>query len=124
MVVMSSIKQSEVAKHAFASAQSNSEVIIKLGTPIVIGWLVSGSINVSAASGDADLALPVSGPKGKGQIFVIASKSGGEWSYSRIDVEIEGLPARINLLAVPTAAAPTAAPGESINLTRDRKSVV
>ena len=117
MVVMSSIKQSDVAKHAFARAQSNPAVIEKLGTPMEIGWLVSGSINVSTASGDADLAMPISGPKGKGKIFVVAAKSGGEWSYSRMDVQIEGLPARINLLAVSTAAAPTATPGESINLT-------
>ena len=40
----------------------------------------------------------ISGPKGKGTIYVVAKKSAGEWSYSRMEVEVEGQPGRIDLL--------------------------
>ena len=65
-LVMSSIKGSDVATEAMSRARSNPTVMQQLGTPIDEGWFVSGSINVSTGSGDADLALPISGPKGKG----------------------------------------------------------
>jgi hypothetical protein len=104
--VMSTIKGSDVAKEAMARAQSNPAVAQRLGAPIEEGWLVSGSVNVSTGSGDADLALPISGPKGKGTVYVTAQKSAGEWTYSLMQAAIDGSGERIDLLAPPSAGQP------------------
>ena len=105
-VVVGAIRGSDVAKEAFARAQSNALVMQRLGAPISEGWFVGGSINVSTTSGDADLSVPISGPKGKGTVYVTAQKAAGTWTYSLMQAAIEGSGERIDLLARAQAAAP------------------
>src|ERR1700680_748402 len=62
-LVMGAMRGSDVVKEAVARAQSNPLVGQRLGAPINEGWFLSGSINVSTGSGDADVAVPISGPK-------------------------------------------------------------
>ncbi|MGZ4732314.1 MAG: cytochrome c oxidase assembly factor Coa1 family protein [Terriglobales bacterium] len=104
-LIMGAIRSSDVAQASMATAKSNRRVLQQLGAPIEEGWLLSGSVNVSNASGDADLSVPISGPKGKGTIYVTAHKSGGRWNYSLMQVAIDGSDERIDLLAA--GAAPT-----------------
>jgi len=99
LLVMGSIRSSDAYQQALAKAKANPEVALRLGQPIQPGWFISGSINVSGPSGDADLSIPISGPKGKGTVYVVGKKSAGEWSYTRMEVEVEGQPGRIDLLA-------------------------
>ena len=99
LLVMGSIRSSDAYQQALAKAKVNPEVVLHIGQPIQPGWFVSGSINVSGPSGDADLSIPISGPKGKGTIYVVGKKSAGEWTYTRMEVEVEGLPGRVDLLA-------------------------
>lgn len=77
-----------------------------LGSPINEGFLVSGNtnVNVNGASGEANLSIPISGPKGKGTIYVAANKSLGRWNYSGLVVEIEKTHQRIDLLRSSAAA--------------------
>ena len=89
-VVMGSMKSSDAYKQAVAKARANSTVVEKLGTPIAEGYFVSGNINVQNDSGNADLQIPISGPKGKAVIHAVATKSAGKWEYSRLTVSIEG----------------------------------
>ena len=98
-LVMGGIRSSDAYQQAMAKANASPEVVVRLGQPIKPGWMVSGSINVSGPTGDADLAIPVSGPKGKGTIYAVAKKSAGQWTFSRLEVEIEGQPGRVDLLA-------------------------
>ena len=91
-VVMGSIKSSDAYKQAVARARANPTVVEKLGTPIAEGYFVSGNINVQNDSGNADLQIPISGPKGKAVIHAVAVKSAGQWEYSRLTVTIEGQP--------------------------------
>ncbi len=104
-LIMGAIRSSDVAKASVATAQSNRQVVQQLGAPIEEGWLLSGSVNVSNASGDADLSVPISGPKGKGTVYVTARKSAGRWHYSVMQVAIDGSDERIDLLAGAAAAA-------------------
>jgi hypothetical protein len=97
--IMSLLKNSDVAKQALARARSNPGVVEHLGTPIKAGWFVSGSINLHDSSGDADLTMPISGPKGKGTIHLTAHKSAGTWTFSVLQVELEGSKEKIDLLA-------------------------
>jgi hypothetical protein len=49
----------------------------------------SGKTNVTGLSGEAELAISISGRKGKGTIYVIATKSAGEWQYSKLIVKTD-----------------------------------
>jgi len=110
-LILGAMRGSDVAKEAFARAQSNSLVGQRLGTPITEGWLVGGSINISNSSGNADLSVPISGPKGKATVFVTAEKTAGKWDYSVMQASIEGSSERIDLLAgAPAASAQSNSP--------------
>jgi hypothetical protein len=80
MIVFSAIKSTEPYKEAPAKAKMNPEVIEALGSPIKEGFFVSGNSNVNGAAGEANLAIPISGPKGNGTIYAKAAKSLGRWS--------------------------------------------
>jgi hypothetical protein len=95
--VFGALKSSDVYKTALGRAKANPQVVAALGTPIEDGMLVSGNTNTNGASGHADLSIPISGPKGKGTIYAVAEKSAGQWSYSRLEVEIDKTKERIDL---------------------------
>jgi len=102
--VFSAVKSTDVYKDALARAKSHPAVIEALGSPVTEGFLVSGNTNVNGASGEANLAIPVSGPKGKGTIYVGAKKSLGRWDYSGLVLEIADTHHRIDLLGSPAGA--------------------
>ena len=104
VVVFSAMKSTDVYKDALSQASGNSAVIEALGTPIKDGFLVSGNTNVNGASGESNLAIPISGPKGKGTIYVSAKKSLGQWKYSGLVVEVGQTHERIDLLQSPAPA--------------------
>jgi hypothetical protein len=95
------MKSSEPYQHAVVMASQSAQVRAQLGSPVTPGWYASGNINVSGDSGNADLAIPLNGTLRHGTAYVTAKKSEGTWSYQRLEVEIEGLPDRINLLPTP-----------------------
>jgi len=96
-VAMGAMKSSDAYKQAVAKARANPTVVAKLGTPIVEGYFVNGNINVQNNSGNADLQIPISGPRGKAVIHAVATKRAGNWEYSQLTVAIEGQP-ELNLL--------------------------
>lgn len=93
------IKSSEVVKDGVRRAQENPDVLLALGEPIKEGWWITGSINTSGPTGNADVSIPLKGPKGKGTLYIVAYKEAGEWNYERLEVEVEGQAERIDLLA-------------------------
>ena len=94
-----SFKTSEVYQQGLARAQANEEVQAKIGEPIEAGFFTSGSIEISGASGRADMAIPISGPKGSATIHAVANKSAGRWSFTTLEVAVNGAASRIDLLA-------------------------
>ena len=101
LIVFSAMKSTDVYKDASARARADSAVTDALGQPIKEGFLVSGNTNVNGAAGEANLSIPISGPKGKGTIYAAANKSLGRWNYSGLIVEIAETHQRINLLQSP-----------------------
>lgn len=95
--VFSMFRSSEPYQQAMERARRNPQVVAALGTPIEPGWLMTGNLNESGASGEAELSIPISGPKGKGTIFVSARKSAGKWEFRALIVELDG-GERIDLL--------------------------
>ena len=98
VIVFSAMKSTDVYKQALARAKADPAVIEALGSPIKDGFLLSGNTNVNGASGESNLAIPISGPKGKGTIYVAANKSLGRWNYTGLVVEIAKTHQRIDLL--------------------------
>jgi hypothetical protein len=98
-IVFGMMKSSDAYKQALAKARANPYVQEALGSPIEDGILVMGKINVNGSSGHADLAIPVSGPDGDGTIYVVASKSAGQWAMKRLVVDIKATNERIDLMA-------------------------
>jgi len=92
------MKSTDVYKEALARAKADPAVIEALGSPIKDGFLVSGNTNVNGASGESNLAIPISGPKGKGTIYASANKSLGRCNYSGLVVEVGQTHERIDLL--------------------------
>jgi Cytochrome oxidase complex assembly protein 1 len=88
--VFSILKSSDVYKIAVSRAESDQRVIAALGTPIREGLVPSGKTNVNGASGEADIAIAISGPKGKATIYAVGTKSGGEWNFSKLAVQVDG----------------------------------
>ena len=98
VIVFSAIKSTDVYKEALARAKADPAVIEALGSPIKDGFLVSGNTNVNGASGESNLAIPISGPKAKGTIYLSVTKSLGQWNYSGLVVEVRQTHQRIDVL--------------------------
>jgi len=96
-VVFGFIKSSDAYKEAVARAKAEPAVIQNLGSPIEEGLFVTGNINVSGASGRADLAIPISGPNGEATVYVEAVKSAGQWTFSKLIIEVKKSGERIDL---------------------------
>lgn len=92
------VKSSGVNKEAIAKAKMDSGLMHALGSPIKEGIFVTGNMKISGASGQADLTIPISGPKGKATLYVLATKSADKWKFSTLEVAISGSGERINLL--------------------------
>jgi hypothetical protein len=117
-LIMSWMRSSDVALEAVARAQADPAVVQRLGAPIEEGWLTSGSINVGAGgSGDADLTVPISGPKGNATVYVAARRIAGVWNYSQMIAGVAGSGEKIDLLAAssrtPSATASATPPAIS-----------
>lgn len=101
MLVFGMIKSSDPYTDSLAQALANPEVQAALGSPIEAGFGVMGNINVSGSSGDADLSYTITGPQDSASVFVVAEKSGGQWYYSTMEVQVLATADRIDLLAGP-----------------------
>ncbi|MEA5444089.1 cytochrome c oxidase assembly factor Coa1 family protein [Cyanobium gracile] len=97
-LVFGLIKSTTPYQQALAKAQKDPVVISRLGTPIRGGLLVSGSVNLSGGTGQANLAIPLQGSKGSGTLYVEARQSAGTWTYSTLTLQPDGVGEPISLL--------------------------
>jgi hypothetical protein len=96
-VVTGSIKSSDAYEEAMTRARANPDVVMALGEPIESGFWISGTINVNGASGNLNVSIPISGPKGSGTLYVVGRKSAGRWQYSMMEVELPGRDSNIDV---------------------------
>jgi hypothetical protein len=90
------LKSSEPYQTAVARAKANEKVVAALGTPIDDSFPM-GKVNTNNDTGDADLSIPLSGPKGKATVYVVGTRSGGVWTYSKMSVTITGSGEEVDL---------------------------
>ena len=100
-LVFGMLKSSEPYQHAVDVAIHDTRAALELGDPITTGWYATGNINVSGATGGAELEIPLHGKLRRGTLYVTARKSGGTWRYQRLELAVDGETERINLLASP-----------------------
>ena len=96
--VFGALRSSDPAKIAIQRAEANPVVASRLGTPLKMGLFVSGIVNVNGASGHAEMQVPVTGPRGRGTIYLIANKSLGRWEFSALEIALKNNAERIDLL--------------------------
>lgn len=89
-LLFSLIKNVEPYQHGVELAQRDPRVTAALGTPVEPGFFPMGKVETGPDSGSAELAIPLSGPQGEGTLIVVATKSGSEWSYRTLRLELEG----------------------------------
>ena len=80
--VFALLKRSEPALFALQRASTHPAAVAKTGTPLEIGWVVTGSLKYNGPGGTVRLSLPVRGPKGGGTIAVRGVRTDGKWNYS------------------------------------------
>jgi hypothetical protein len=100
------MKSSEPYQHAVAVASSNPDIVRELGRPLSPGWYVTGNINVSGTSGEADMAIPLKGTLHRGTVYVTAKKTNGVWTYNKLEMLVEGHEYPIELLRTPATSSP------------------
>jgi Cytochrome oxidase complex assembly protein 1 len=97
IIVSLSMKSIGAYKMAIKLAEADSRVTALIGSPQKEGWFIGGAFNVNGASGNAELAIPLSGPRAKGTIYVVAKESAGEWTFSTLVFQVNSSGERINL---------------------------
>jgi hypothetical protein len=75
---------------ALAEVNANPEVQATIGTPVVPGMGMQGSVKEEGQGGSADFTVPIEGNKGKGELHVVAKRSNGQWNYTTIEVTAGG----------------------------------
>ena len=89
--VLGLLEKSPPYQDGLAKAQSSAEVKAALGEPIESDGMVSGNINYNNDAGNADLAVPIKGPKGTGILHIKSAKDPGQnWSSSTLSVTPQG----------------------------------
>lgn len=104
---MSAIKQSAPYLAGLEAIDGHPAALAVLGSPIEAGTITRWNFQIENNTGSADIALPVSGPKGGGLLSVKGTMINGQWTYSEIKLLPDDGSAAIDLTA---AAAPDTAP--------------
>ena len=84
------IVSSSVVKEAIGIAEKDPAVTALLGTPLKPGWMVRGNIQINNDSGHADATIPLVGPRGKGDLRIVAQRENGVWRYQTLSLHSGG----------------------------------
>lgn len=104
--VLGAIRSSEPYVFAMRRAESHPAAIAALGQPIEAGWAFNGEMQSANGSGEAALVIPVSGPRGEGDLTLEAEMTADTWKIVSLVLAVDGRAERIDLLgddAVPAA---------------------
>lgn len=97
-LVLTSIKSSDLYQQGVAEAANHLEVVQHLGQPVEPGWYVMGSYNNNGGNQEASLTVPLSGPLGRGTLYIDGEKRAGRIRYRELAVVVSGSNVRIDLL--------------------------
>lgn len=101
------MKSSDVYQTALRRARSSPDAIAAFGTPIEPSWWLTGEMKTSDTTGHAAVRFGLSGPKGEGDLSLVADKRGDAWTFSTLAIDTDA-GKRIDLLTDEERAAATA----------------
>lgn len=85
-----SFRSSTVFAMAIERAQTSPCVAKTFGKPIGAKGFVTGNLSTSTDSGEAELEIPIHGPKTSGNLHLVAKKVGGSWTINSLTAEHSG----------------------------------
>ncbi len=93
-------ERQHVAQQALQQAQSNSDVVRYVGTPITVRGDISGQVKEDETGWqEARLTVPIVGPAAEGVLTVIGGRSKGEWRFTTFEVLVPQARKRIDVVA-------------------------
>lgn len=98
-VVFGLIKSTDAYKEAVRRARNDSRVAALVGTPVETRFWVTGNVNVTNNRGDADITIPICGPRGNAKLYAVATLDPNGWHFTELVVRPSGGGAEINLLS-------------------------
>ena len=90
-------RRQPIFQQATATLRRSDTVNNYLGNSVHVGWPVHENSNETSLSGTTTLAVPVSGDRAKGTLYVIGIKTEGKWAITAMFVILEGETTRHNL---------------------------
>jgi hypothetical protein len=91
------LKETDAYRDSVQQLQANAQVMEILGPPVTAG-IPSGQVHTTGPTGDAQLAIPVTGTKAHGVLYVEATRKMGIWKTDRLELEVAGRAERIVLI--------------------------
>lgn len=90
-VVFAFIRNTEPVQASLAAARASTELKQALGEPIEMGWLVTGNVNSENNQTDAEVTVPVAGPRGMASIHTVGTRTGSaKWQFSEMTATVDG----------------------------------
>lgn len=83
------LNNSDAKKLMISEAEANPLVIEKLGAPITAGKVQAGSIELNGSAGEAELTIPLTGPKGMGTIHSEAVRRDEKWKLLQLQFTVD-----------------------------------
>jgi hypothetical protein len=102
-LVSGMMKSSDAYQLPVAAAKTDARVIKAIGSPVEEGFFPTGAISTAGSSGHANLSIRLSGPKGRGTIYVLADRAMNAWNFSNLVFVVEGTSDRIHLNVKPVS---------------------
>ncbi len=90
--------QSTPHQDSLAKVNQDEYVVNILGKPIETNGIMNGSISYQNSRGSADISIPIKGPKGEAQLYVIGTKQDEQWAYTEMYVIISETDEQIDIL--------------------------
>ncbi|WP_394974637.1 cytochrome c oxidase assembly factor Coa1 family protein [uncultured Croceitalea sp.] len=82
------MKESQPYEYALELINKDKQLIEVLGSPIKKHGMFQGNISWVNGNKVAKIAVPISGPKGEGKLYIDATGKDDTWIYHEIRVEV------------------------------------
>ncbi|GAA4275314.1 cytochrome c oxidase assembly factor Coa1 family protein [Aquimarina mytili] len=92
------ITESVPYQDAITMVNEDDYVVDILGEPIETNGIMNGNLSYKNNVGSADISIPIKGPKGEAQLYVVGTKQNDEWTYTEMYVIISETDEQIDLL--------------------------
>ena len=87
LVAVSAVKSSSFYQTGVARAKSDARVQAALGSNLHDGMFLPGNVRKKGSLREYEFRIPISGSKGKGTIYLVVTKSAGQYQIDNLSVK-------------------------------------